>query len=116
MFGNHLATGPALGTLDGARRMRGHFPHVTGLHFPAELSSQLVSPGFNHGVVRNAHDGAVGTIQGHRDSGGLMEQLFQLFLKRCRCISHESTSVPAESRFPKCQADAFYQRIDAFLY
>jgi hypothetical protein len=70
--------------------MRGHFPHVTGLHGATELSPQFVGTGLDHRVVRDADDRPVGTIQGHRDPGGLLKQLIQLFLKRRRRSIHES--------------------------
>ena len=72
--------------------MRGHLPHVTGLHRTAELSSQFMGAGFDHRVVRNANDRTVCAIQGHRDPGGLPQQLIQPFLKRCHRFIHESAS------------------------
>jgi hypothetical protein len=96
--------------------MRGHFSHVTGLHRPAELSPQLVGAGLDHRVVRDAHDRAVGTIQGHRDSGGLLKQLLQLLLKRRRRFVHESASAWGMTGFLNRQVDALYHRIDRFLY
>ncbi len=80
--------------------MRGHFTHVTGLHITAELSPQFVGAGFNHGVMRDADDCAVGTIQGHRDPSRLPEQLIQFFLKSRRRFIHESASL-GSSRVPK---------------
>lgn len=96
--------------------MRGHFSHVTGLHRPAELSPQLVGAGLDHGVVRDAHDGTVGTIQGHRDSGGLPKPLLQLFLKRRRRFVHESASSWGMTGSLNCQLAALYHRIGRFLY
>jgi len=96
--------------------MRGHFSHVTGLHRPAELSSQFVGAGLDHGVVRDAHDSAVCTIQGHRDSGGLLKQLIQLFLKRRRRFVHESASAWGMIGHLNRQVAALYHRMGRFLY
>lgn len=92
LFGDDIATGPALRALGRARRVRGHFPHVAGLHRTAELSSQFVGAGFDDGIVGHTDDRTVDAIQGHRDSGSFLQELVQFFLKRsCRSI-HESAS------------------------
>jgi hypothetical protein len=96
--------------------MRGHFSHVTGLHRPAELSPQFVGAGFDHRVVRNANDRTVCAIQGHRNPGGLLKQLIQLFLKRRRRFVHESASVSGMTAFPNRQVAALYHRIYRFSY
>lgn len=101
-----LATGPTRGTLDRTRRVRGHFPHVVGLHGAAELAAQFVSAGFDHGVVRDTHHRTVCAIQGNRDSGGLAKQLIELLLKRRRRIIHESASAGDAMGCLKCQAAA----------
>jgi hypothetical protein len=96
--------------------MRGHFPHVTGLHRTAELSPQLVGAGFDHRVVRDANDRPIGAIQGHRNPGGLLKQLIQLFLKRRRRFIHESASAWGIPGFPKRQVAALYHRMGRFSY
>jgi hypothetical protein len=96
--------------------MRGHLSHVIGLHRTAELSPQFVGTGFDHGVVRDADDRAVGAIQGHRNSGGLLKQLIQRFLKRRRRFIHESASAWGMTGFLNRQVAALYHRIGRFLY
>jgi hypothetical protein len=96
--------------------MRGHFSHVTGLHGTAELSPQFMGAGFDHRVVRNAHDRAVGAIQGHGNSGGLLKELIQLFLKCRRRFIHDSTSAWGMTGLLKRQVAALYHRVGRFLY
>ena len=72
--------------------MSGQCSQVGGLDRPTESSPQFVGPGFDEGVMSNAHDGAVEPFQGHRDAGGLLKQLIQLFLKPRHRFIHESAS------------------------
>ena len=96
--------------------MRGHFPHVSGLHRTAELSAQFVGAGFDHRVMRDADDLAVCAIQGHRNPGGLLKQLIQLFLKRRRRFIHDSASARGLTKFLNRQVDALYHGINRFSY
>jgi hypothetical protein len=116
MFGDDLTTGSTLRTFHRACRMRGQFSHVTGLDRPAELSSQFVGAGFDHRIVRDAHDRTVGPIQGHRNLSRLLKQLVQLFLKRRRRSIHESASAWGMTGFLNRQVDALYHRINQFLH
>jgi hypothetical protein len=96
--------------------VRSHFSHVSGLHRATEPSPQLVGTGFDHRVVRDANDRAVCAIQGHRNPGGLLKQLIQLFLKRrCRFI-HESASAWNMTGYLDHQAAALYHGIYRFSY
>ena len=96
--------------------MGGHVTHVTGLDCTAELSPQFVSAGLDHRVVRDANDRTVCTIQGHRNPGGLLEQLVQLFLERRRRFIHDSVSAWGLTGFLNRQVAALYHRTDRFSY
>jgi hypothetical protein len=96
--------------------MRGHFSHVTGLHGPAELSPQFVGAGFDHRVVRDTNNRPVCAIQGHRNPGGLLKELIQLFLKRRRRFIHEPASAGGMTGFLDRQVAALYHRISRFFY
>jgi hypothetical protein len=96
--------------------MRGHFSHVTGLHSTAELSPEFVGTGFDHRVVRDADNRTVCAIQGHRNPGGLLKQLIQLFLQRRRRSIHESASAWGMTGLLNRQVAALYHRIGRFLY
>jgi hypothetical protein len=96
--------------------MRGHLSHVTGLHRTAELSPQFVGAGFDHRVVRDADDCTVCAIQGHRNPGGLLKQLIQLFLKCRRRFIHESASAWDRNGSLDHQVAALYHRISGFSY
>ena len=96
--------------------MRGQFSHVTGLRGPAESSPQFVGAGLDRRVVRDANDRPLCAIQGHRNPGGLLKQLIQLFLKRRDRFIHESASTRSLTGFPDRQVAAIYHRIDRFSY
>jgi hypothetical protein len=96
--------------------MRGHFSHVTGLHRAAESSPQFVGAGLDYRIVRHADDRPVCAIQGHRNTGGLLKQLVQFFLKRRRRFIHESASVRDMTGVLNHQAAALYHRTGRFLY
>jgi hypothetical protein len=89
---------------------------VTGLHGAAELSPEFMGTGFDHRVVRDADNRTVCAIQGHRDPGGLLKQLIQLFLKRRRRSIHESASAWGRTGFLNRQVAALYHRIGRFLH
>ena len=96
--------------------MSGQFSHVLGLHHAAELSPQFVGAAFDERVMGNAHDGAVGAIQGHRNLSSLLKQLVEFFLQHRRRFVHESASVRT-SRDPQSpKPAALYHRIARFSY
>ncbi len=71
---------------------------------------------FDDGVMRDAHDGAVGAIQGHRNPGGLLKQLIQLFLKVCCRSIHGLASAWGMTVFLNRRFAELYHRIVRFLY
>lgn len=89
---------------------------MIGLHRAAELSPELVGACFDHRVMRDTDDRSVGAIQGHRNLGGLLKQLIQLFPKCRRQFIHESASARGMAGFLNRQMDALYHGIDRFSY
>lgn len=96
--------------------MRGEFSHVIGLNGTAELSTEFMGTRFDHRIVRNADDRAIGTIQGDRDAGRLLKQSIQRFLKCRRQSIHESASSLARTESPKHRVTAIYHRTVRFSY
>jgi hypothetical protein len=96
--------------------MRGHFSHMGGLDRAAELSPHLVGAGFDNRVVRDADDGPVGAIQGHRHPSHLAKELIQFLLKSRRRYIHESTSEWFTTGFLNRRVAAIYHRIHRFCY
>jgi hypothetical protein len=96
--------------------MRGQFSHVCGLDRAAELSPHFVGAGFDNRVVRDADDGPVGAVQGHRHPSGLAKELFQFLLKSRRRYIHESTSEWGTTGCLNRRVAAIYHRIHRFSY
>jgi hypothetical protein len=71
--------------------MRGELAHLAGLDQAAELLPQFMRPGLDHRVMGDAHDRAVGSIQGHGGLRGLVQELVEFFLECGRCPIHGST-------------------------
>jgi hypothetical protein len=96
--------------------MRSHLVHVSSLHRPAEFPPQFMGAVFDHRIVGDANHRAVGAIQGHRNSGGLLKQLIQLLLKRRGRFIHESASGWGMIGLLNPQGAASYHRIGSFRY
>jgi len=87
-FTNHLATRAALGTRRRIGRLHSNLTHLPCLNLSAELLPQLMGASLDDGVMRNPHNGAVGTIQSDRNFRRLVEESIKFFLERRRCSIH----------------------------
>jgi len=89
---------------------------MISLNLAAQPPPQFVSGGLDDGIMRDANNRTVCTIQGHRDPGALLKQLLQLFLKRRHRFVHESASGWGRTGFLVRQVAALYHRINRFSY
>jgi hypothetical protein len=113
---NQLASAAALGTLGGVGRLRRDGAHLPSLDSAAEFLPQLVGTGFDHRVMGNSDDRAVGAIEGYGDFGRLAQELIEFFLQFGRRPIHGLTpSVPSLGP-PKHLSVAIYHRMPVFSY
>jgi hypothetical protein len=106
----------ALGALGEFSRLRGNFTHLTCLDLSAELLSQFVGAGLEHGVMRDADDRPFRPVQGDRDFGGFAQQLIEFLLQNHGLPIHGLTPSMPSLNPPKSRGAALYHEVLTFSY